>query len=73
MNLLAVIMISDHVKDKELDKKIKKFNPLESNAWNAKSMLTQLEKEIQSVPCPEMDDIITLDEAKAIYWEPYEF
>lgn len=68
MNLLAVIMISDYLKDKEHDKKIKKYNPLENGVWNAERKIEKLENEIKSVPCPEMDAIITVDEAKALEW-----
>ena len=68
MNLLTVIMISDYQKDKEHDKKIKKYNPLENGVWNADEKIEKLENEIKSVPCPEMDNIITVDEAKEDSW-----
>ncbi|MBB6479524.1 hypothetical protein [Spirochaeta isovalerica] len=69
MNLLAVIMLADHKKDIENDKISDKYNPLSSEVWNFEKQIFHLEKAINSIYCPQMDEIITFEDAKAYWWE----
>jgi len=68
MNLLSIVMLSDHIKDSIEDKMKKKYNPVESGIWNAQNEIKILEKKIRDNQCPEMEKIINVDEAKANWW-----
>jgi hypothetical protein len=69
LNLLAIIMIRDYARDMDYDRKIRKYNPLHDNTWDHKKILAELEKEIKSVPCSQMDAIMTANEAYYVWWE----
>ncbi len=69
LNLLAIIMISDYARDRDYDRKIRKYNPLHDNTWDYKKILAKLTKEINSVKCSQMDAIMTANEAYNVWWE----
>lgn len=69
MKLLAVIMLSDHNKDKVLDEENGKYNPVSSSIWNYEELIKKLGDQILAVDCPQMDEIISFHEAKASWWE----
>jgi hypothetical protein len=69
MDLLAVIMLSDHKKDSFMDRRKGKYNPLNAGIWNYDAEIARLEDSIKSVECPSMDGIISFEEAKAYWWE----
>ena len=68
MNLLCIIMLSDHIKDSIEDKSNKKYNPVESLVWNAQRQIEILEKKINGTDCDSMEKIISVNEAKANWW-----
>lgn len=47
-NLLTLIMLSDHEKDLEADKKAGKYNPLAAGVWNASAQKKQVEAALAS-------------------------
>lgn len=68
MNLLSIIMISDHIKDLDEDNENSKYNPLNNSVWNAEKILSDLENKIKQIPCYEMDKIIDIYEARSSWW-----
>ena len=69
MNLLAIIMLADHLKDIEIDEKNGKYNPVGIGVWDVRKEINRLENEIIAVLCDDMDTIISINEAKAVWWE----
>ena len=68
MNLLALIMLEDYQRDKELDLKNQKYNPVLSGIWNYEFIKEKILNEIEKVPCPDMDNIISLEYVPFTYW-----
>lgn len=69
LDLLAVIMLSDHKKDLESDLAADKYNPLSSGIWNFDQEIERIRMRIERYDCPEMDEIINFQEALAFWWE----
>ena len=69
MAMLAYIMLNDHVRDMKSDLQAGKYNPITAGVWDASSQMRQLEREIKTIECTAMDDILTFDEAGGVWWE----
>jgi len=70
LNLLALIMISDYVKDAADDEAAGKYNPFNSGAWDAESaksgILADLEADYESASL--FDPFMTTEEAVDSFW-----
>ena len=69
MNLIALCMISNYVHDAENDKTQGKYNPVVAGVVDAENIRLQLVQEIESVPCSDMDEIMT----PKLAWDPGNF
>lgn len=69
MDLLALVMLSDHKKDQEKDLIHKKYNPVSSGIWNYDLEVQKIQRRLEAFDCPEMDEILSFKEAKAFWWE----
>ncbi|MEW5814087.1 MAG: hypothetical protein AB1798_01660 [Spirochaetota bacterium] len=70
MSLLALSMLSDYKRDVAEDRQLGKYNPVGSGAVSFEAEKAELLETINSVACPEMDKILSADEAVLIPWEP---
>ncbi|MDC7222451.1 MAG: hypothetical protein PQJ60_01855 [Spirochaetales bacterium] len=69
MNLLAILMLSDHQKDRGKDLMQKKYNPLNTGTWNYDMIVSQLQEEIHELDCPEMAYLPGEDDVRQGFWE----
>lgn len=69
MNLLKLVMLSDHKIDSDMDRWNKKYNPINSNVWNYEQITTTLIKENLAIDCYMLDEIMTTEEAVKEPWE----
>lgn len=69
MALLALNMVNDYARDVSLDRMLGKHNPVASGAWNYEAIVRELQRHIEVVDCPHMDDIMASDEGADGYWE----
>lgn len=68
MNLLALNMICGYERDLQKDEKLKKYNPISSGVWNFEKMKNKLIHDIDTNPCPEMDEIFSMDVGIQTFW-----
>lgn len=68
MNMIAFAMLEDHQNDKSDDATMRKYNPLNSDAWDYKKEAEKLRREIHSVECPKLDEILNIDTSPLGYW-----
>lgn len=69
MNLLSLVMLSDHKIDCEGDLNSNKYNPINSNVWSHEKLMSKLLKECNSLPKSQLDDILSAEEATKVPWE----
>lgn len=69
MSLLALNMISDYKRDIQEDRDLGKYNPVDNGTMSHDVIRTELLKTIESVDCPQMDEIMDSDEAPMGWWE----
>lgn len=60
MNILALVMIQDHMHDMENDKQKNKYNPVEAGIWEFESLRQSLIHQISQTTCPDMEAIFPL-------------
>lgn len=68
MNLLALAMLGDHHRDRFIDRKKGKYNPLNAGVWSYEKTKKELTGKIESVASPDMDEILTTGETCSIPW-----
>ena len=68
MNLIALCMISDYARDVEKDQRLGKYNPISAGVLDYEREKERLIREIESVPCPDMDKIFTAREGVKTFW-----
>jgi hypothetical protein len=69
MNLLALLMLSDHNHDRELDLIKNKYNPLNSGVWDYNELSKQLLNEINELACLEMNYLPGVSDVRQGVWE----
>ena len=69
MNLLAIIMLNDHLEDSQIDIDNCKYNPYNSRVWNIKEMLQELKSENDDLITRGIDSIYSVEEIMNEYWE----
>ncbi len=69
MNLLALLMLSDHRNDRLADMADNKYNPVSSGAWKIDDLREQLLREIREYNCPEMAYLPGDDDVRQANWE----
>ncbi|MDY4611886.1 MAG: hypothetical protein SPD11_14860 [Sphaerochaetaceae bacterium] len=68
MNLLALVMVQDHMHDMAADAAAGKYNPVAAGIWPPERTRTELVKEITNTPCAEMDEILPLEVAEQVFF-----
>jgi hypothetical protein len=68
MNLIALCMISDYARDVEEDKMLGKYNPVSAGVLDYEKEKERLIREIESVPCPDMDKIFSAMAGVKTFW-----
>jgi hypothetical protein len=66
--LLALDMVFDYQRDIEEDRRLGKYNPVASGAWDFKDTVANLEYKVISVACPAMDEILPIEITPMAYW-----
>lgn len=69
MALLGLLMLGGYERDREKDAARGEYNPLNSGAWKAGEVRARLAAEAASAKVPELDAILTADEAVRGFWE----
>ena len=69
MALLGLLMLGGYEQDREKDAVSGEYNPLNSGAWKAKEVRARLAAEAASAKVPELDTIMTLEEAETGWWD----
>jgi hypothetical protein len=67
--LLALCMIADYERDVEADTASGKHNPVAAGTWDAPAIRASLVETVESVPCAEMDGILSSAQAVREYWQ----
>ncbi len=68
MSLLALNMLSDYQRDIDKDFEKQKYNPIGAGRWEFVKMKNQLLETINSIDCPEIDDIMDPGIACQGFW-----
>jgi hypothetical protein len=69
MALIALSMILDYQRDIQIDAAIGKYNPVASGAFDFEATRERLEQTIQAVDCPQMDEILSMDDVGTLgFW-----
>jgi hypothetical protein len=68
MKLLALQMVCGYCRDLAKDAASGEYNPLLDRTWPGKELIESLVLDIQSVQCPDMDLIMTIEDAKNQWW-----
>jgi hypothetical protein len=68
MKLLALCSLGDHIRDAEFDAAQGKYNPVNAGDLDAKLEAQRLTLEIQAVASPEMDSIVSPNDAILVWW-----
>jgi hypothetical protein len=71
MKLLAINLIAGYRRDLETDRSSGHYNPIRAGTWNADDKLLSLTSSIASIPCEEMDQIMTSERATNSWWDPF--
>ena len=69
-NLLLLTMVSNYGKDQTADDILDKYNPVSKGIWNHQELTSRLIDTIQAVPCPEMDEIFSIEAGTEGWWDP---
>jgi len=69
MKLLAIAMVAGYRRDAARDAAAGEYNPVGSGAWDADALIRRLAAEAESVPCPEMDALLTAADAANTFWD----
>ncbi|OHD80967.1 MAG: hypothetical protein A3J97_14825 [Spirochaetes bacterium RIFOXYC1_FULL_54_7] len=69
MALLGLIMCSGYRHDRSKDAESNTYNPLNSGAWDLSRIEEVLGSETSSSIAPELDDLMTVEEAIESWWE----
>lgn len=68
MALIALNMIADYKRDVEHDRSIGKYNPIGAGVWDYGELRDKLLANVESVDCPEMDEIIDVHTVMNVFW-----
>ena len=68
MHLVAMVLLMDYKKNMDSDLDRNKYNPLNSGQWNYEEVMETLSLCIQDVPCPTMDDILSMEYVPFTPW-----
>jgi len=68
MSLLALNMITDYQRDIVEDETLGKYNPIAARDFDFKSAIDSLEKTVQGIDCPEMDEIAPMRVFPMSWW-----
>jgi hypothetical protein len=69
MALLAIVMTNGYRTDVEGDRQKAWYNPVGSGAWKADAKITELSAKAAKTASPEMDSLMTTDEAVRSFWD----
>lgn len=68
MCLLALNMLDDYARDIQIDAALGKYNPVASGAWDYDAVRADLVRRIESVHCPQMDEIFDPEYGPTSFW-----
>ena len=68
MNLIAICMLSDYVRDLGVDALTGKYNPVSSGGVDAELEIERLTEEVRAVECGDMDRVVSVIEARRGFW-----
>lgn len=68
MSLLALSMLDDYKRDIHIDDTLGKYNPVAVGAFDYESTRADLLRRIETVACPQMDEILNSDMGTESYW-----
>jgi len=68
MHLVAMVLLMDYKKNMDRDLDENKYNPLNSGQWDFEEVMETLELCIQDIPCPIMDDILSMEYVPFTPW-----
>jgi hypothetical protein len=70
LNLLALIMLSDYVKDVEADAAANKYNPVGQDEWDAEDLIEEIEEELAADPeaAKLFAPYMTAEGARDLWW-----
>jgi len=68
MCLLALSMFDDYKRDVHIDEVYDKYNPVAAGAFDYESTRADLLQRIETVACPQMDEILNSDMGGESYW-----
>lgn len=69
MNLLYLVMLSDHRIDNEMDNQNNKYNPISSKIWDDTKLIDSIIRECEVLPTTQLDKILPVEVATKIPWE----
>jgi hypothetical protein len=61
MHLIAMVLIMDYKKNMDKDLDENRYNPLNSGQWNYEAVMDTLSFCVEEIPCPLMDDILSME------------
>ena len=61
MHLVAMVLLMDYRKNRDRDLDENRYNPLNSGQWNYNAVMETLSLCVEDVPCPLMDDILSME------------
>ena len=68
MSLLALSMLDDYKRDIHIDETFGKYNPVGAGSFDYESTREKLLSRIDTVACPQMDEILNSDMGGESYW-----
>ena len=68
MSMIAFNMIMDYRRDIGEDLRLGKHNPIESGAWDFNELCERLKDDVESVDCPEMEEVMGLFSLRMEWW-----
>ena len=68
MNLIALCMIYDYERDVAEDRRLNKYNPISAGSLDFEEQKHDLIRQIESVPCDGMDDILPVEKCVRKFW-----
>ncbi|QEN08655.1 hypothetical protein EXM22_11900 [Oceanispirochaeta crateris] len=68
MHLIAMVLLVDYRKKQERDLDENRYNPLNSGQWNYEDVMDTLGLCVREVPCPMMDQILSVEYIPFTSW-----
>jgi hypothetical protein len=68
MAIIALNMVTDYRRDRELDAAVGKHNPVTTGAWDSDSVIEALRRRIAAVSSPQLDTVLSGGDGTESYW-----